>query len=102
MAAMPLRFRVLPADDARAPGRPPAGPLVEREVQVPDATGEVRIGRRADVELPLPFAALSAVHARLARGDRGWQIEDAGSRNGTWLGGARLAPGERRAIAPGA
>jgi pSer/pThr/pTyr-binding forkhead associated (FHA) protein len=95
---MPVRFRILPADDAR----PGAGPLVEREVELPEALDEIRLGRRADVELPLPFAALSAVHARLVRAPDGWTIEDAGSTNGTWLDDDRLAPGERRAVEWGA
>jgi pSer/pThr/pTyr-binding forkhead associated (FHA) protein len=98
---MPLRFRVLPADDAR-PGAGASGPLVERAVELPDALDEIRVGRRADVELPLPFAALSAVHARVLRAGSGWVVEDAGSTNGTWLDGARLPPAARRALAPGA
>jgi pSer/pThr/pTyr-binding forkhead associated (FHA) protein len=100
---MPLRFRILPAADARgAPGV--AGPLVEREVEVQVDVGvvEIRVGRRDDVELPLPFAVLSAIHARLRRGPDGWTVEDAGSTNGTWLDDERLAPGERRAFEWGA
>jgi len=97
---MPLRFRILPAEDARADG--PAGPLVAREVELPDGLEELRVGRRADVELPLPFAALSALHARLRRGADGWTVEDAHSVNGTWLDGEPLTPGERRAFDRGA
>jgi pSer/pThr/pTyr-binding forkhead associated (FHA) protein len=101
---MPLCFRVLPADDTRPAGRAGvAGPLVEREVVIPDGLPQIRIGRRADLELPLPFAVLSSVHARLTReaADGEWALEDLGSTNGTWLDGRRLAPGERRAVAPG-
>jgi pSer/pThr/pTyr-binding forkhead associated (FHA) protein len=100
---MPLRFRILPADDAQtANGDHPVGPLVARNVEVSDAVDEIRLGRRADVELPLPFAVLSGVHARLYRLDGSWFVEDAGSTNGTWLDGAPLAPGERRPLATGA
>jgi pSer/pThr/pTyr-binding forkhead associated (FHA) protein len=100
---MPLRFRILPAADDAARGAPGvAGPLVEREVEVANGVDEIRVGRRADVELPLPFAALSAVHARLRRGPDGWTVEDAGSTNGTWLDDERLAPGARRAFEWGA
>jgi pSer/pThr/pTyr-binding forkhead associated (FHA) protein len=100
---MALRFRVLPSDDTRPAGRlPAAAPLVARDVELPDGLAEVRLGRRADVELPLPFAVLSGVHARLARTESGWVAEDLGSTNGTWVDGARLAPGERRPVAPGA
>jgi pSer/pThr/pTyr-binding forkhead associated (FHA) protein len=97
---MPLRFRILPMDEAQPGGA--TGPLVARDVEVSDAPGELRVGRRADVELPLPFAVLSAVHARLHRAGGGWVLEDAGSTNGTWLDGARLEPGERRPLVAGA
>jgi pSer/pThr/pTyr-binding forkhead associated (FHA) protein len=102
---MALRFRVLPTDDTRPAGRAgPAGPLVERDLDLPDELDPIRVGRRADVELPLPFAVLSGMHARLTRdaSGGGWLVEDLGSTNGTWLDGARLPPGERRPLAPGA
>jgi pSer/pThr/pTyr-binding forkhead associated (FHA) protein len=103
---MALRFRVLPSDDTRPAGAGAAGPLVARAVDLPDGLGEIRVGRRADVELPLPFAVLSGVHARVSRGQgaggAGWVVEDLGSTNGTWLDGTRLPPGEPRPLAPGA
>jgi pSer/pThr/pTyr-binding forkhead associated (FHA) protein len=103
---MPLRFRVLPSDDTRPAGPggrgAPAGPLVERDVELPDAARELRIGRRPDVELPLPFGALSGVHARVSREGARWLVEDLGSTNGTWLGGEQLPPGERRPLVAGA
>jgi pSer/pThr/pTyr-binding forkhead associated (FHA) protein len=101
---MPARFRVLPSNEdvpARG-GAVAAGPLVEREVEITHAGDEIRVGRRSDVELPLPFPALSAVHARLIRKEASWFVEDAGSTNGTWLGGERLASGARRPLEPGA
>jgi pSer/pThr/pTyr-binding forkhead associated (FHA) protein len=100
---MALRFRILPMDDTRPAGRAAAGPPVAREVELPEDLAEVRIGRRPDLELSLPFAVLSGVHARVIRaGDARWEVEDAASTNGTWLAGERLAPGERRSLAPGA
>ena len=49
---MPLRFRVLPTDDTPSGGAAaPAGPLLEREVELPGAASQIRIGRRGDVEL---------------------------------------------------
>jgi pSer/pThr/pTyr-binding forkhead associated (FHA) protein len=99
---MSVRFRILPATRGQASASPgAAGPLVARDVEVAGAPAEIRLGRAPDLELPLPFAALSALHARVLRTDDGWVVEDAGSTNGTWLGGARLAPGERRTLAPG-
>jgi pSer/pThr/pTyr-binding forkhead associated (FHA) protein len=88
---MPLRLRLIPA-----PGQ------TERAIEFTDGVREVRIGRRPDVELPLPFPALSGLHARLTRSADGWQIEDLGSTNGTRVDGVRLAPAEARAVAAGA
>ncbi|MEK6607946.1 MAG: FHA domain-containing protein [Myxococcota bacterium] len=61
----------------------------------------VRIGRRAGADLRLPDAAVSLDHARLVRDGEVWHIEDDGSTNGTWLGGRRLADGERHPLADG-
>jgi pSer/pThr/pTyr-binding forkhead associated (FHA) protein len=99
---MPVRFRILPAPAASgSTAEGAAGPRVERAVEIAGAPREIRLGRRGDLELPLPFAALSGVHARLERGASGWSVEDAGSTNGTWVAGARLGPGERRPLAAG-
>src|SRR5689334_9394848 len=100
---MPARFRILASERPAGAGAPAgaAGPLVARDVEIGDAD-VVRLGRRTDLELPLPFPALSAVHARVRREGDGWTVEDAGSTNGTWLGGERLSTGERRPLAPGA
>jgi pSer/pThr/pTyr-binding forkhead associated (FHA) protein len=100
---MPLRLRVLPSSRrSTGDGR---GPTSERAVDFTDGVAEIRIGRRPDLELPLPFSVLSNVHARLVRGaspgSTTWQLEDLGSRNGTFLDGMRLPPGEKRSIAPG-
>ena len=106
---MPLRLRLLPV---RSPGASAgtgpahvAGPTEERAIELADDTSEVReirIGRRPDLELPLPYPALSGLHARLIRTDGRWQIEDLGSTNGTRIDGERLAPRQPRPIAPGA
>jgi len=99
---MPLRLRMLPAPSpGSGPGQSP-GPTAERAIELPDDTNEVRIGRRPDLELPLPYPALSGLHARVVRVDGHWQIEDLGSTNGTRVDGERLAAHQPRAIAPGA
>jgi pSer/pThr/pTyr-binding forkhead associated (FHA) protein len=74
-----------------------------RAVDFPEAVAEIRIGRRQDLELPLPFRTLSGLHARLVR-DRQmrWSIEDLGSRNGTDVDGIPLVPREPRLLTPGA
>ena len=99
---MPLRLRMLPAPSPGAGPDQMPGPTAERAIELPDDTNEVRIGRRPDLELPLPYPALSGLHARLARVDGRWQIEDLGSTNGTRVDGERLAPRQPRPIAPGA
>jgi pSer/pThr/pTyr-binding forkhead associated (FHA) protein len=99
---MPLRLRMLPAPSPGAgPGQLP-GPTEERAIELGDDTNEVRIGRRPDLELPLPYPALSGLHAQLVRVEGRWQIEDLGSTNGTRVDGERLAPRQPRPIAPGA
>ena len=104
---MPLRLRLLPARTAGASAGLPhvAGPTEERAIELADDTSElreIRIGRRPDLELPLPYPALSGLHARLIRIDGRWQIEDLGSTNGTRVDGERLAPRQPRPIQPGA
>ncbi|MBP7572313.1 MAG: FHA domain-containing protein [Acidobacteria bacterium] len=68
---------------------PVAGVLVdaEREYAIP-AQGTL-VGRGADCGVRLPSRRVSRVHARLGvDGGQVW-IEDAGSRNGTWINGHR-------------
>jgi pSer/pThr/pTyr-binding forkhead associated (FHA) protein len=99
---MPLRLRLLPSPAAASGSGGGRGPTEARSVELPDDTAEIRIGRRPDLELPLPYPALSALHARLFRSDAGWQIEDLGSTNGTRVDGQRLPARAPRAIGPGA
>jgi pSer/pThr/pTyr-binding forkhead associated (FHA) protein len=112
---MPVRLRVVPSSDPSAGGE--SSPATERSVEFADDVAEIRIGRRPDLELPLPFKALSAVHARLVRkrksrygddkpnGDGGpvdiWLLEDMGSKNGTFIGKERLERGTQRLITAG-
>jgi pSer/pThr/pTyr-binding forkhead associated (FHA) protein len=97
---MPLRLRMLRAP---SPGTGQlAGPTEERAIELAEDAHEVRIGRRPDLELPLPYPALSGLHARLVQIDGRWQIEDLGSTNGTRVDGERLIPRQPRPIAAGA
>jgi pSer/pThr/pTyr-binding forkhead associated (FHA) protein len=93
---MALKLRVLagPAGDRTAPS-------AERVVDLDEHLSEIRLGRRAGLEVELPFPALSPIHARLLRRGAGWVVEDLGSVGGSWLGGVVLAPGEPRAVVPG-
>ena len=103
---MPLRLRVIPSAGLAAGDQP--GPTTERIVEFDDDVDEIRIGRRTDIELSLPFKALSGLHARLLRkktatGERGntWVIEDLDSKNGTFIGKDRVSPGRQRLMLAG-
>ena len=101
---MPLRLRVIPQADHRrlAKGdlRPPSGSSSSRTTSTRSGSGG-----GLDVELSLPFKALSGLHARLRRqgsggGERShtWVIEDLESKNGTFVGKSRIKPGEHRLL----
>lgn len=60
------------------------------------------VGRSRTCQLPLDLASVSALHAELAWDGRAWHLRDLGSRNGTFLGGQRIPPGQPVALAPGA
>jgi pSer/pThr/pTyr-binding forkhead associated (FHA) protein len=99
MRSMPVRIRILPG--ARG-GGPAAARVVEIDGERAGDGDGIRIGRGPDVELPLPFAALAPVHARIFRDGARWMIEDLGGAGGTWLGAQRLQPGAPSALAAGA
>jgi len=105
---MPLRLRVLPRADQKADAGEGEVAPTERIVEFPDNVDEIRIGRRADLELTLPFKALSGVHARLVRQKSSgsepghtWLLEDMDSKNGTFVGKSRVKPGEQRLMFAG-
>lgn len=53
--------------------------------------GVVRVGRDEDLEVTLGDARVSRLHATLRYDGRAVVVRDLGSRNGTWLGGRRVA-----------
>jgi pSer/pThr/pTyr-binding forkhead associated (FHA) protein len=101
---MPLRLRVIPPSSRQTAA---SGDAAERAIDFDDGVGQIRIGRRADLELSLPFAPLSGVHARLVRASDGadksdrWLLEDLGSTNGTFVAGERLKPGVKLLVTAG-
>jgi pSer/pThr/pTyr-binding forkhead associated (FHA) protein len=105
---MPLRFRILQ-------GQPPSAgaqvadavgwgtaPAIERLVEMADLE-EIRIGRRAGLDITLPFPTISALHTVIRRPgkEHRWTIEDRGSTNGSWVATERLQPGAPRPLLPG-
>src|SRR5512138_790676 len=106
---MPLRLRVIPAGSRKrktGSGRATPSDDAERSIDFDDGVGQIRIGRRSDLELSLPFAPLSGVHARLVRASEAghadrWMLEDLGSTNGTFVAGERLKPGTKCPVTAG-
>jgi transcriptional regulator with GAF, ATPase, and Fis domain len=68
-----------------------SGDAVGSTVKVPGTAGDVlRIGKSSDNDLVLPDGTVSRHHLELVRTERGLLARDRGSRNGTWIGGARI------------
>jgi DNA-binding winged helix-turn-helix (wHTH) protein len=78
------------AEERRSWAEPFAGVLVssDREFLIP--SGETFVGRGEECGIRLPSPGVSRVHARI-RVDAGavW-VEDAGSKNGTWIGERKI------------
>jgi hypothetical protein len=80
---------------AAVEGRAPAAPSEESFVMalrkvasaVPSA---ITFGRGTGNDVILPDSFVSKVHAFMRKGTHGWELSDAGSRNGVWIGGKRL------------
>ena len=53
----------------------------------------LRIGRSPDCDLTLPDPTVSRLHAELRRTGDGWEVADAGSKNGTRVNGWRAGSG---------
>jgi len=81
---------VAPVVDEQQSGGPRlAGTFVaeDREYFIPE--GETLVGRGTECGVRLPSARVSRVHARVRADARGVAVEDAGSKNGTWVNGER-------------
>jgi len=80
---------------AAVPAPPPASdepfviPLRKVASSVPSA---ITVGRGSANDVVIPDGFVSKVHAFLRHGERGWEMADAGARNGAWIGGKRLDP----------
>jgi hypothetical protein len=59
------------------------------------------IGRAPDASLRLEESAVSWRHASVRWTGRGWELQDLGSLNGTFLNGARIDPGTRTLLRVG-
>lgn len=59
------------------------------------------VGRAGSCDLVLNDAWISGNHARFDWTGRGWELRDLGSRNGTYVDGRRLPPGELSPLTDG-
>ena len=62
--------------------------------EVPLVTGENVLGRDPDAAVHIDDATVSRHHARIVIDGKRAALEDLGSKNGTWLRGARLSGSE--------
>jgi pSer/pThr/pTyr-binding forkhead associated (FHA) protein len=62
---------------------------------------QILLGRRGGVDVLLPHAKVSLVHARIERHGEGYSLVDDGSTNGTRLNGAAIASGQPAALRNG-
>jgi hypothetical protein len=68
-------------------------PLVPQKTKAPKAGGgpqQLLLGRSRSNDVMVVHSSISKLHARLAVGDNNITVEDAGSRNGTFVNGRRL------------
>ncbi|HWU85698.1 MAG TPA: sigma 54-interacting transcriptional regulator [Kofleriaceae bacterium] len=68
-----------------------------RVVELADG-GEVTFGRSRGAVIAVPHDSVSRMHARVRRSGETIEVEDLGSRNGTWVNGERIS-GTRRLVA---
>lgn len=67
-------------------------------VKTVDAGQALRIGRDDACGLRIVHPSVSRVHAELSDEGGGWVLRDLGSKNGSFVEGARLAPAEARTL----
>ena len=58
----------------------------------------ITIGRTSNNDITLPEHSVSRLHAYVKPQGEGWVVADAGSKNGSWLQGAKLEPRREREL----
>lgn len=61
----------------------------------------ITIGRTSNNDVVIADPSVSRLHAYVRQAE-GWMVADAGSKNGSWLGGVVLEPRRETALPPGA
>lgn len=59
----------------------------------------ITIGRTSNNDIVIADTSISRLHAYLKRGQSGWVVADAGSKNGSYLGGVALEPRKELPVA---
>lgn len=93
---------VLPVMNAPQRGRPALLMSFPKSEVVALAGDQVLAGRDFFASRGHVDSQISSRHCELSRRGSAWSIADAGSRNGTWIDGTRLAPGEKAVLGDGA
>jgi hypothetical protein len=78
------------------------GVLHHRDGGVQPLGSRTLVGRAPGCELQLDDPRVSGEHATVWWTGLGWSVRDLGSRNGTWVDGRRLEPGEAAPLRAGA
>jgi pSer/pThr/pTyr-binding forkhead associated (FHA) protein len=76
---------VLPVVEERARRRASLGVLVTEDSEYLVPEGETLVGRGTECGIRLPSSRVSRVHARVRTEGERVLVEDAGSKNGTWV-----------------
>ena len=91
----------LPTEPLRAPAAHEDPRENDCGVVYPVALPVTSIGRALDNAIALLDPAVSRQHALLRLDDDGWRVENISERNPLWVGGVKVAGGERAPVTPG-
>jgi hypothetical protein len=85
------------------PPKRPTAALVRTDTgaRLPLKVEAVTIGRSSDATIRVDDSRVSRQHALIRRDRRGWLLSDEGSSNGTVVGKAEVAPGQRHLLRDG-
>jgi hypothetical protein len=86
---------------APAPSLPASMPMVMPVRSARPYSPEVTVGRSSANDIVIISPSVSKQHAVLIQSSAGWEVADAGSRNGTSIGTRHLGPNERALLKSG-